>query len=177
MWTYRTNNFCSFWSNIFVFKYHCLKSYWFVQQCEWSDQSKIILFLSVSDFLFREDIVSCIFCACDAGFNIFEELLEWVPMRGTTTGEDIFNCVYYFCKSIIYLSQNWLMWLQIELLQWPGKQMVSWHYCKKTLWNCRLHYLSRRYEGNKHGKCPDTYKKISSLWDLEAWIRYNSLLS
>ncbi|UYV75065.1 GTF2IRD2 [Cordylochernes scorpioides] len=32
--------------------------------------------------------------ACDTDFNIFEELLELVPMHGTTTGEDIFNCVY-----------------------------------------------------------------------------------
>ncbi|UYV82425.1 hypothetical protein LAZ67_21002056 [Cordylochernes scorpioides] len=31
---------------------------------------------------------------CDTDFNIFEELLELVPMHGTTTGEDIFNCVY-----------------------------------------------------------------------------------
>ncbi|UYV60489.1 hypothetical protein LAZ67_1001308 [Cordylochernes scorpioides] len=34
------------------------------------------------------------FRACDTDFNIFEELLELVPMHGTTTGEDIFNCVY-----------------------------------------------------------------------------------
>ena len=27
-------------------------------------------------------------------FNIFEELLELVPLRGTTTEQDIFNCVY-----------------------------------------------------------------------------------
>ncbi|UYV77686.1 hypothetical protein LAZ67_15001937 [Cordylochernes scorpioides] len=40
---------------------------------------------SVSWFFFR---------ACDTDFNIFEELLELVPMHGTTTGEDIFNCVY-----------------------------------------------------------------------------------
>ncbi|XP_075455099.1 general transcription factor II-I repeat domain-containing protein 2-like [Ascaphus truei] len=32
--------------------------------------------------------------ACDTDFNIFEELLELVPMRDTTTGQDIFNCVY-----------------------------------------------------------------------------------
>ncbi|UYV79240.1 hypothetical protein LAZ67_17001706 [Cordylochernes scorpioides] len=32
--------------------------------------------------------------ACDTDFNIFEELLELVPMHGTTTGEYIFNCVY-----------------------------------------------------------------------------------
>ncbi|UYV78105.1 hypothetical protein LAZ67_16000132 [Cordylochernes scorpioides] len=31
---------------------------------------------------------------CDTDFDIFEELLELVPMHGTTTGEDIFNCVY-----------------------------------------------------------------------------------
>ncbi|UYV64600.1 hypothetical protein LAZ67_3001273 [Cordylochernes scorpioides] len=31
---------------------------------------------------------------CDTDFNIFEELLELVLMHGTTTGEDIFNCVY-----------------------------------------------------------------------------------
>ncbi|UYV78774.1 hypothetical protein LAZ67_16002706 [Cordylochernes scorpioides] len=31
---------------------------------------------------------------CDTDFNIFEELLELVPIHGTTTGEDIFNCVY-----------------------------------------------------------------------------------
>ncbi|UYV68693.1 K02A2.6-like, partial [Cordylochernes scorpioides] len=34
------------------------------------------------------------FRACDTDFNIFEELLELVPMHGTTTGEDIYNCVY-----------------------------------------------------------------------------------
>ncbi|UYV71072.1 hypothetical protein LAZ67_8001602 [Cordylochernes scorpioides] len=34
------------------------------------------------------------FRACDTDFNIFEELLELIPMHGTTTGEDIFNCVY-----------------------------------------------------------------------------------
>ncbi|UYV85000.1 hypothetical protein LAZ67_X004213 [Cordylochernes scorpioides] len=34
------------------------------------------------------------FRACDTDFNIFEELLELVPMHGTTTEEDIFNCVY-----------------------------------------------------------------------------------
>ncbi|UYV76789.1 hypothetical protein LAZ67_14002019 [Cordylochernes scorpioides] len=34
------------------------------------------------------------FRACDTDFIIFEELLELVPMHGTTTGEDIFNCVY-----------------------------------------------------------------------------------
>ncbi|XP_056376172.1 general transcription factor II-I repeat domain-containing protein 2-like [Hyla sarda] len=31
--------------------------------------------------------------ACDTDFNIFEELLELVPRRGTTTGKDIFICV------------------------------------------------------------------------------------
>ncbi|UYV64814.1 hypothetical protein LAZ67_3002058, partial [Cordylochernes scorpioides] len=34
------------------------------------------------------------FRACDMDLNIFEELLELVPMHGTTTEEDIFNCVY-----------------------------------------------------------------------------------
>ncbi|XP_045442552.1 general transcription factor II-I repeat domain-containing protein 2-like [Pipistrellus kuhlii] len=33
--------------------------------------------------------------ACDTDFNIFEELLELVPMHNTSTGQDIFNCV---CK-------------------------------------------------------------------------------
>jgi len=33
-------------------------------------------------------------CACDSDFNIFEEFLELIPMRGTTTGQDIFNCVF-----------------------------------------------------------------------------------
>ncbi|UYV64706.1 hypothetical protein LAZ67_3001719 [Cordylochernes scorpioides] len=42
--------------------------------------------------------VSCFFRACDTDFNIFEELLELVPMHGTTTGEDIFNCVYDLLK-------------------------------------------------------------------------------
>ncbi|UYV70538.1 hypothetical protein LAZ67_7003442, partial [Cordylochernes scorpioides] len=32
------------------------------------------------------------FRACDMDFNIFEELLELVPMHGTTTGEDIVVC-------------------------------------------------------------------------------------
>ncbi|UYV81898.1 hypothetical protein LAZ67_21000070 [Cordylochernes scorpioides] len=41
--------------------------------------------LAVSFFFF--------FRACDTDFNIFEELLELVPMHGTTTGKDIFNCV------------------------------------------------------------------------------------
>ncbi|XP_075423872.1 general transcription factor II-I repeat domain-containing protein 2-like [Ascaphus truei] len=31
---------------------------------------------------------------CDTDFKIFEELLELVPMRDTTTGQDIFDCVY-----------------------------------------------------------------------------------
>ncbi|UYV84576.1 hypothetical protein LAZ67_X002673 [Cordylochernes scorpioides] len=34
------------------------------------------------------------FRACDTDFNIYEELLELVPMHGTTTGEYIFNCVH-----------------------------------------------------------------------------------
>ncbi|UYV75177.1 hypothetical protein LAZ67_12002754 [Cordylochernes scorpioides] len=49
------------------------------------DESTDIGRSSVSCFFFR---------ACDTDFNIFEELLELVPMHGTTTGEDIFNCVY-----------------------------------------------------------------------------------
>ncbi|KFM71552.1 General transcription factor II-I repeat domain-containing protein 2, partial [Stegodyphus mimosarum] len=32
--------------------------------------------------------------SCDKNFNIFEELLELIPMPGTTTGEDIFTCVF-----------------------------------------------------------------------------------
>lgn len=32
--------------------------------------------------------------SCDKNFNIFEELLELIPMPGTTTGQDIFTCVF-----------------------------------------------------------------------------------
>ncbi|XP_026461497.1 general transcription factor II-I repeat domain-containing protein 2-like, partial [Ctenocephalides felis] len=32
--------------------------------------------------------------ACDSTFNIFDELLELIPMAGTTTGQDIFTCVF-----------------------------------------------------------------------------------
>ena len=36
--------------------------------------------------------------ACDNDFNIFEELLELIPMHGTTTGQDIFNSVFELLK-------------------------------------------------------------------------------
>lgn len=38
------------------------------------------------------------FRACDTEFNIFEELLELVPMHNTCTGQDIFNCVFETLK-------------------------------------------------------------------------------
>ena len=38
------------------------------------------------------------FRACDIEFNIFEELLEIIPMFDTTTGEDVFVSVFELLK-------------------------------------------------------------------------------
>ena len=44
--------------------------------------------------------------ASDADFNIFEQLLELITYAGTTTGQDIFNCILNLCRNTIYLCQN-----------------------------------------------------------------------
>lgn len=49
------------------------------------------------------------FRACDMEFNIFEELLEIIPMLDTTTGEDVFVSVFELLKNMIYLWKNYHM--------------------------------------------------------------------